>query len=136
MEHERELAEEKRSKCQGSARIKLENLHFPFEESREPDTRQISKLKTLFSGEKGCRDRDTRNHVVAVIQKQHLEAAMAAADIAPGSLCSKDGYDYPNLDFPAGYRLSCLHGQQRVLAGAKCLPPGDQRWTVDIFLAG
>jgi hypothetical protein len=44
----------------------------------------------------------------------------------------------PELDFPPGYLLECLHGRDRVRAAARVLPPGISggRWTVDLYLAG
>src|SRR3712207_7151375 len=40
------------------------------------------------------------------------------------------------LDFPADFRLSCLHGQHRALAAKEVLPAGSKRWTVDLYLSG
>ena len=135
-EIERRLAEEKRVKYQGSARIRIEDLHFPLGQSREADDHTVARLRTLFAGENGCRDRDPRNHVVALIEKQYLDLAIADANISPDQLLPPDGFDFPRLDLPPAGRLICLLGRQRVLAAAEYLPPGDKRWTVDLYLAG
>ncbi|OAF54638.1 hypothetical protein VC83_08804 [Pseudogymnoascus destructans] len=43
--------------------------------------------------------------------------------------------DYPLLEFPTGFHLECLHGRHRIEAGCEFLHPGDDWWTVDLYLA-
>ena len=76
---------------------------------------------------------EIRNHVPAVIRQQDLHKAVRAAGIPAETLLSNT---YPELEFPPGYRLECLHGRYRLRAGADILPPGEKRWTVDLYLAG
>jgi hypothetical protein len=43
---------------------------------------------------------------------------------------------YPELVFPGGYQLECLHGRHRIQAGREFLSPRDKWWAVDLYLAG
>jgi hypothetical protein len=134
LEQERSLATEKSIKYKGTASIKIEVLHFPYEESREPDKKDIERLKKLFRGQGAVSRLDLRNHVLATIDQQELVDAMAASGVSAESMLADPRDGYPELDFPACYRLACLHGRHRVLEGAEILPPGDKRWTVDLYL--
>ena len=40
---------------------------------------------------------------------------------------------YPELVFPAGYQVECLHGRHRIQAAKEL---GLDWWTVDLYLAG
>ncbi|OBT51206.1 hypothetical protein VE04_07718 [Pseudogymnoascus sp. 24MN13] len=42
--------------------------------------------------------------------------------------------NYPLLEFPTGFRLECLYGRHRIEAGREFLHPGDNWWTVDLYL--
>ena len=45
--------------------------------------------------------------------------------------------EYPELVFPNGYRLECLHGQHRIQAAQRIfLPARDKWWTVALYLTG
>ncbi|KAH8799663.1 hypothetical protein F5884DRAFT_113249 [Xylogone sp. PMI_703] len=134
LEQERRQEAEKSINYRGTASIKLEVLYFLCVESREPDKKNVERLKSLFRGEGGCRRLDLRNHIPAVISESELEAAIAASKISSERLL-EDGHDgYPELNFPPGYQLECLHGRHRALAAAQVLPPEDRRWTVDLYL--
>ncbi|KAH7111262.1 hypothetical protein B0J11DRAFT_598641 [Dendryphion nanum] len=125
---------ERSIKYRGTASIKLNVLHFPCEESRQLDEKNVERLRNLFREEGGCRRLDLRNHVPAIISQSQLDAAMAASRISAGQLLEDARDGYPELDFPPGYRLKCLHGRRRTLAAAQVLPPEDRRWTVDLYL--
>jgi len=136
LEQERRQEAERSIKYRGTASIKLDVLHFPCEESREPDKNNVERLRNLFRGEGGCRRLDLRNHIPAVISQPQLEAAIEASGTSAERLLEDARDGYPELDFPPGYRLECLHGRHRTLAAAQVLPLEDRRWTVDLYLEG
>jgi len=136
LEEERRQEAERGIKYRGTASIKLDVLHFPREESREPDKKNVERLRDLFRGEGGCRRLDLRNHIPAVISQARLEAAIVASGTSAARLLEDARDSYPELDFPPGYRLECLHGRHRILAAAQVLPVEDKRWTVDLYLEG
>ena len=133
-ERERRLARERTFKHKGTASIDIKVLEFPYEESGEADEKDVERVKRLFH-QQGEVDRlDFRNHVPAIISEEDLADAMITSDVSADRMLADLGENYPKLDFPAGYRLVCLHGRHRVLGGAAVLPPGDKRWTVDLYL--
>lgn len=132
-DREERLATEGRLKYRGTARIGLEVLHFTWNEPREPNEKSLKKLKRCF--EKGQCDRLTRNHIPAVISQSQLDDTLRASNVpAERLLINTD--PHPELKFPAGYQLRCLHGRHRVLAAQEVLPPQERWWTVDIYLEG
>lgn len=76
LEEERRQEAERSIKYRGTASIKLDVLHFPYKESREPDKKNVKRLRNLFRREGGCRRLDLRNHIPAVISQARLEAAI------------------------------------------------------------
>ena len=129
LQRERKLATEKRNKFKGTASIRLDVLHFTCED----DKSNTERLKNFFHEAGGCDRLESRNHIVAMVDQKRLDNALRDSGISAERL-SDDSY--PELDFPPGHRLKCLTGQGRVLAATKVLPPGDKRWTVDLFLPG
>jgi hypothetical protein len=140
-EQERGLAEERSIRYRGTASIKLDVLHFPEPDNsnvdREPDKINVERLKNLFL-DGGCRPDELRNHILAVIDQEQLDDAILASGTSAEGLLAEARDGFPELDFPPGYRLECLHGLDRVEAAKKegVLPPGNKRWTVDLYLAG
>jgi hypothetical protein len=137
-EQERRLAAERRLKFRGTASIKLEVLYFPWDKTEDVEhQKNVKRLEMIFRDE-GCRRLELRNHIVAVIDQQRLDAAIRDSGISAERLFAdpRDGDDYPTLDFPPGCLLECLDGHARVDAAARVLPLGDKRWTVDLYLAG
>ncbi|KAF2195725.1 hypothetical protein K469DRAFT_544903, partial [Zopfia rhizophila CBS 207.26] len=65
------LAAEKSIKYRGIASIKLEVLHFVYEEDEE----NVSRLKKLFR-KNGCDRLDIRNYVPTIINQQLLDAVI------------------------------------------------------------
>ncbi|ERF71962.1 hypothetical protein EPUS_06521 [Endocarpon pusillum Z07020] len=112
LEQERRQEAERSIKYRGTARIKLDALHFPCEESREPDKNNVERLKNLFHGEGGCRRLDLRNHIPAFNSQPQLEAVTEAIEISTERLLEDARGGYPEPDFPPGYR----------------------RWKVDLYL--
>jgi len=135
LEQERRLAEEKRIKYKGTARIRLDVLHFQWNKPRELNQKNLERLKSCFQTE-GCRRLELENHVPAIIDQLQLDDAMQASNISASAMMTNQTNDYPELNFPAGYQLKCLHGRHRVQAGREFLPPRDKWWTVDLYLAG
>lgn len=135
-EQERRLATERSLKFRGTASIKLEVLHFQ-QDKREDHERQknTKRLENIFR-DAGYDRLDLRNHIVAVIDQQRLDASIRDSGISAQKLFADPRDGYPKLDFPPGYQLECLHGQARVEAATKVLPLGDKRWTVDLYLSG
>jgi hypothetical protein len=131
LDWERELAAERHAKSRGSASIKLEVLDY----EREADEHNTKRLQGLFK--KGGHFRlDSRNHVVAVIGPQALDAAMQASGLTADMLLEHPQGRYNELNFPPGFRLKCLHGLDSARAAARSLPPRDRRWIVDLFVGG
>jgi hypothetical protein len=131
LDWEHALAAEKSAKAVGSASVKLEVLDF----QHDDDERNTQRLKSLFKKGGHCR-LDVRNHILAVIDPQSLDAALRASGLSADMLLDNPQGTYKQLNFPPGVRLHCLHGLDRARAAAQSLPPGDRRWVVDLFLGG
>ena len=82
-----------------------------------------------------CPQLDPLDYIPALIDQNHLNAALAALSITVEQLLVSPRETYLSLEFPPGFQLNCLRGRDQVQAGAKILPPGDKRWTVDLYLA-
>ena len=133
-EEEVRLEVEKRVKFKGTARIRLEQLYFPWKDGKELNEKNVNRLKAIFQ-QHGCRRLKVQHHVPAVIGERQLNDAIAIAGISPRTLVSPPTVDgYPELVFPS--RLECLHGRHRVQAGKEFLTTGDKWWTVDLYLTG
>jgi len=134
-EQERRLAAELSAKFLGTASVKIDLLDFPFKKRREEDEKNIERLQRLFRKQKSCRAWEVFNHIPAVIEQGELSDALARSGISPEALLeARDGH--LELDFPAGFRLSCLRGQHRAFAAQNVLLVGSRRWTVDLYLSG
>jgi hypothetical protein len=135
LEEEHRLALETRKKYRGTASVKLEVLHFAYEE----DAENVTRLKRFFR-KNGCNRLDIRNHIPAIINQEQLDIAIEYSKISAKALMASSPTDprgsYPTLSFPPEFRLKCLHGLDRVRAGADILPPGEKHWTVDFYLEG
>ena len=91
----------------------------------------IERLKAIFRKE--CLRLDASNHVPAVIEEQAFLAAIRFAGISAGQQTEYSSGGYPELVFPAGYQLECLHGQDRIQAAKELRL---EWWAVDLYLAG
>jgi hypothetical protein len=134
LDQERRLAVERRIKYKGTARIRLDVLHFQWNEPRELNQKNLERLKKCFRTE-GCRRLELENHIPATIKESQLDEVIVASGISADALLSNLN-DYPELKFPADYQLECLHGRHRVQAGRETLPSRDKWWTVDFYLEG
>ncbi|KAE8130756.1 hypothetical protein BDV38DRAFT_276525 [Aspergillus pseudotamarii] len=128
---ERRLTVERLLKFQGTAKIDLNQISLQPLMSREIDQKNVERLRDIFAKD-GCQRLDIRNHVTAVVFRQHLERACHAAGLTPEELktCQPQ---YPRLLFRR-HQVQCLHGQHRLKAAEETLPPSDRWWTVDIYL--
>ena len=133
-EEELRLEAEKSAQYRGTARIRLQWLHFRWNEPGEPDRENVERLKKAFM--KDCRRLDARNHIPAIISQGDLDDAIRASGLSSGALLSNRNNGYPELVFPPGYRLEFLHGRHRILAAKEALHLFDKWWTVDLYLSG
>ena len=134
-EQELRLQTERCVKYKGTARVRLENLHFEWNEPRELSRKNVERLKEIFRMEDVHR-LEPSNHVPAVIEPADLEAAMQVSEVSAEKLLSNPDNNPPALRFPPEHRLRCLHGRHRIQAARETLPPIDAWWTVDLYLAG
>ncbi|KAG9241126.1 hypothetical protein BJ878DRAFT_558879 [Calycina marina] len=131
-DREERLATEGREKYQGTARIKLEVLHFPQNEPRELDRKNVERLKGYFK--KGQCHRVGRNHIPAVIDQSQLSEVLRDSNVSVKTLLSNTD-PHAMLRFPAGSQLQCLHGRHRIQAAREFLTPRESWWTVDLYLS-
>ena len=88
-------------KFKGTAYIRLEWLHFHGKKPRELKRRNVERLKSNF--QKKYDRLPIKNHIPALIEQQHLDAALQASGIIPANLLSNPDIGYPDLVFPIGY---------------------------------
>ena len=128
------LETEKNLKYRGTARVQLQHLQFRWDGVGKPSVKNVEKLKETLK--KDCRRLETRNHVPAIVSQADLDNALTISGLSCESLLSRAASDYPDLLFPSGYRLECLHGKRRILAAKEVLSFPDRWWTVDFYLTG
>jgi len=73
-EEELRVQAEKKVKFKGTACIRLEWLHFPGNQPRELKRKNVERLKSNF--QKKCDRLPIKNHIPALIEQQHLDAAL------------------------------------------------------------
>ncbi|KAG9228681.1 hypothetical protein BJ875DRAFT_229273 [Amylocarpus encephaloides] len=130
------LEGERRLKYKGTARIGLDVLFFRQDQPRESNKRQADFLVDCFRKE-GCHRLPFCNHVPVIIDQESLDAAMQRLGKTADALLTNNKVpDYPLLEFPTSFHLKCLHGRHRIEAGREFLDPGDDWWTVDLYLSG
>jgi hypothetical protein len=132
-ETERRLTTERLLKYQGTAKVDLDQISLQPLISREIDQKNVERLRDIFAKD-GCQRLDLRNHVTAIVSRQHLGSACQAAGVTPEELktCQQQ---YVQLSF-SRHQVQCLHGQHRLKAAEETLPPSDRWWTVDLYLDG
>jgi hypothetical protein len=129
------LQAERYIKYKGTARVRLEYLHFEWNEPRELNRKNVERLKKIFRTE-NIRRLEPGNHIPAVVDQTDLDAAIQASELSAENLLGNPDNDPPVLRFPPRYRLTCLHGRHRIQAARETLPPIDAWWTVDLYLTG
>ncbi len=130
LEEESNLEKEKATKYKKTARIILKWLYF---RDNQTDDKHVKDLQSRF--QKECRRLNARNHISAIINQQHLDAALRIFEISEGVLSFKSQNEFLELSFWAGYELECLHGRHRIQAAKQALLPPDMWWTVDLYRA-
>jgi len=135
---EKRVDAERRIKYKGTAIVRLECLDFGWTEPSRtepspPDRENVERLKGVFR--KDCDRIPSKNHVVAKIDATDLDIALRDSGVSVDAL-QASSEPYPELKFPPGYQLRCLHGQDRIQAGREVLPWRSAWWTVDLYLSG
>lgn len=110
----------------GTARVEFHFLHFPWDELRSCDKKNVERLRTIFKTEECLRDA-AKNFIPALVNRQQLDAALEKSNISAELLLDNQGGSVPKLLFPVGSRLDCLDGQDRIEAARQFLPFED-RW--------
>ncbi|KIW35847.1 uncharacterized protein PV06_11823 [Exophiala oligosperma] len=126
---------ERRRQHRGTARISLDILKFQFEDHEQLDKDNIDRLKGIYRRE-GCRPHFINNRILVEIDETCFEAALALSGVAATELLTPRRDDYPELRFPIGAEVICLHGKHRIQAGREFLSPRDKWWVADIYLGG
>lgn len=119
----------------GTARVRLESLHFEWNEPRELSRKNVERLKEIFRTE-NVRRLEPSNHIPAVVDETVLDAAARASEVLAENLLSNPDNGPPFLKISPHNRLICLHGRHRIQAAREILPPTDAWWTVDLYLTG
>jgi hypothetical protein len=133
---ERKITNDRNSNYRGTACVDLEVLEFSSGFVRGENEKIIESLKGKFKKE-GCYRLEPRNHVPVIIEPSDFLSILELSELSPDSLIENPRETPPRLKFPPGFRLSCLHGRQRVEAAKAVLrKPGDRWWTVDLYIAG
>jgi hypothetical protein len=125
------MTAERTLRWRGAASIAIQSLHFPCKESREEDSANTERLRNIFR-KSSCNPLPLQNHIPAEIDNNLLTEVLAGSGVSEERL--HEGYhtdSYPRLEFPAGFRLTCLHGRHRVLAAPSFL--AESRWVVDLY---
>lgn len=130
LDWEGELKLERCRKYIGSASVSLGILDF----QHEVDEQNVDRLARLLQSK--CDRADVRNHVIATIDQHSLDLALSYSNLATEDLTIDGSGNFPELNLPPKLRLQCLHGVDRLAAAQRVLPHEDQRWTVDLYLAG
>ena len=129
------LQAERCVKYKGTARIRLEHMHFEWNETRELNRKNVERLKDVFRTE-NTRRLEPRNHIPAVVDQAELDIALQISKFSAETLLSNPDAEPPALRFPKHHRITCLHGRHRVQAAQETLPPTDAWWVVDFYLKG
>ena len=130
-EEESKLEKEKAARFSGTARVRLKWLHF---RNNQLDEKHVQDLQLHF--QRVCDRIDTRNHITAIIDQQHLDSAIQISGISEGILPKDSRNEFPELGFWTGYELECLHGKHRIQAAKQALLPHDMWWVVDLYPSG
>ena len=133
-EEEVQLEVKKSRKYRSITRIRFQWLYFPWNELDEPDVENVERFKKTII--QNCRQFDARNHILEIVSQSDLNNAIQIAESFTEALFNSASNDYPELVFPPGFRLECLHGRHRILAAKEALHSLNKWWTVDFYLFG
>ncbi len=123
LEEKSKLENEKAIKYMRTACIKLEWLHF---QKKKLNFKHIQKLKSCL--QKDCWRLDIHNHVLVIIDQQHLDAALWLFEVSKIELSKSSSYEFFELSFWDDYRLICLHERQRIEAAKLTLSSSSNKW--------
>ncbi|CZT41140.1 uncharacterized protein RSE6_00835 [Rhynchosporium secalis] len=126
------LEAERRRTFRGSARISLDALHFVQRKHRDLDAKHVEYLKGCFLKDR-YRRLEVQNHIEAEVDQHILDVALRDSNVTARELLTNQPNGCPELIFPQGFQLECLHGQHRVQAAREFLLPTDKWWTVDLY---
>ncbi|KIW09691.1 hypothetical protein PV08_12034 [Exophiala spinifera] len=126
---------ERRRQHRGTARISLDVLKVQFEAHEQLDRNNVERLKGIYRRE-GCRPQLINNRILVEIDETSFDAALDLSGVAAADLFTPQRDDYPELRFPTGTEVICLHGKHRIQAGREFLSPRDKWWIADIYLGG
>ncbi len=132
-DEESRLETKKERKYKETTCIRLKWLHFWWNESEKLDDTNVERLKSIFRKE--CRWLDIHNHICAVVDQQHLDAAILISEISVKALLTKSKSEYSKLVFSIDYQLKCLHERHRIQAEKEVLSSVNKWWTVNLYLA-
>ncbi len=90
-------------------------------------------MKLIF--QKECCWLDICNHICAVVDQQHLDAAILISEISVKALLTKLKSKYSKLVFSINYQLKCLHERHRIQTEKEVLSVANKWWTVNLYLA-
>lgn len=133
-EDEVQLANERRLKHIGAAKVSISQITFDPPLPRNLDSKNLDRLRGIFRKNR-CRRLDVDNHVPAVVSPHVLAEVLRKANISRQSLLTTDVCSLARLEFKEGQLLG-LHGRHRLQVGAEVLPPADRWWTVDLYSDG
>ena len=110
-----QLAQERRLKFQGTAKINISQISLPSE--YKPDN--IERLRCIFDNE-DCNQLSLPNHVMATISREHLISALSSNKVNTNTLMSQSPDSYVTLEFLIK-QMTCLHRQHHLRAGREFL---------------
>jgi hypothetical protein len=135
-EKEQILCTDKALAFRGTATILLKSISFGEPgQSRKGAIykKNVERLKNIFI-EQGLIRRERRNHVLALVDENRLNIALAQAGLQLEDLSK---FPYPHLEFPQEYKLDCLVGHHRLTAlshFSDILYEENPWWTVRLYL--
>ena len=134
----RKLAEDRSANYRGTVRARFEYLEFDEEGLRETHQKDVERLIGVYETAAVCDPLDPDHRIPAIISQQNLDLAIRHTGTSLENLLTCSRKLPPELKFPPGYHLKCLHGQHRVEAAKQWgkLSPKDKWWAVDLYLAG
>ena len=127
---------ERHSLFRGVARVDLERLQIELAPQSETiEEKNVQRLKRIFTLE-GCNRMNPEHHAAVLVSRQQLGFLLLASQTTQAALLNVTNKMPPKLMVSAHEPLLVLHGRHRLLAAKECLRPGDDWWTVDLYLDG
>ena len=126
---ERKIAKSIGDSYCGIARIDLKNLNFDAS-TRDISQANVMRLKGIL--EQNCSRLQAGHRVPGILSQSLLDDCLRRSQLSRENLLSVD--DPPKMQVPSGISIQCLHGQHRIAAAFQVLDPGDDWWTVELYL--